>query len=114
MAVLIGLGAFFCFFEVALGSFFGVLLGTEWTLTTVDKSLVVGAAFVGEMLGSLLLAPLADRFGRRPLFRINLVAYAVLSLATAFRPEPVGVPRPAHAHRGRLGRRTDAVGHLPV
>lgn len=86
MAVLIGLGAFFCFFEVALGSFFGVLLGTQWTLTTVDKSLVVGAAFVGEMLGSLLLAPLADRFGRRTLFRINLVVYSVLSLATACAP----------------------------
>lgn len=87
MAVLIGLGAFFCFFEVALGSFFGVLLGTRWELTTVDKSLIVGAAFAGEMLGSLLLAPLADRFGRRTLFRINLVTYSVLSLATAFAPD---------------------------
>lgn len=86
MAVLVGLGAFFCFFEVALGSFFAVLLGNQWTLSAVDKSLIVGSAFVGEMLGSLLLAPLADRFGRRTLFQINLIAYSVLSLATAFSP----------------------------
>jgi len=86
MVVLIGLGSFFNFFEVALGSFFGVLLSTQWSLTTLDKSLIIGSAYVGEMIGSLLLAPLADRFGRRTLFQINLLSYAALSLATAFSP----------------------------
>ncbi|KAA2265387.1 MFS transporter [Solihabitans fulvus] len=86
MVVLIGLGAFFSFFEVALGSFFSVLLGAQWTLTTVDRSLIVGSVFLGEMAGSLLLAPLADRLGRRTMFQINLIAYAALSLAAAFSP----------------------------
>jgi len=86
MVVLIGLGAFFSFFEVALGSFFGVLLGTRWSLSTLDQSLIIGSVFVGEMVGSLLLAPCADRFGRRTLFQINLIAYSALSLAAAFSP----------------------------
>lgn len=86
MVVLIGLGSFFNFFEVALGSFFGVLLGTQWHLTTLDRSMIIGSVFVGEMIGSLLLAPLADRLGRRLLFQVNLLAYAGLSLATAFSP----------------------------
>ncbi|MCU1679811.1 MAG: putative rane protein [Amycolatopsis sp.] len=86
MVVLIGLGSFFNFFEVAIGSFFGVLLGAQWHLTTVDRSMIIGSVFVGEMIGSLLLAPLADRLGRRTLFQVNLLSYAVLSLATAFAP----------------------------
>jgi putative MFS transporter len=87
MVLLIGLGSFFNFFEVALGSFFPVLLGTQWKLTTFDRSMIIGVVFLGEMIGSLLLAPLADRFGRRTLFQVNLLAYAVLSLATAFAPD---------------------------
>jgi len=86
MVLLIGLGSFFSFFEVALGSFLGTLLGAGWKLTTVDTSMVIGSAFVGEMIGSLLLAPLADRVGRRTMFQVNLIAYAAMSLATAFAP----------------------------
>jgi len=84
MVVLIGLGSFCNLFEIALGSFLGVLLGAQWSLSTLDRSMVIGALFLGEMIGSLLLAPLADRFGRRLLFQVNLLAYAVLSVATAF------------------------------
>jgi len=87
MVLLIGLGSFFNFYEVALGSFLGVLLSTEWNLTRTDLALIVGATFLGEMVGSLTLAPLADRLGRRLLFQVNLVAYALLSLATAFSPD---------------------------
>lgn len=86
MVLLIGLGTFFTFFEVTLGSFFGVLLGRQWSLSTVDLSMIIASTFVGEMIGSLVLAPYADRFGRRMLFQVNLLAYAVLSLATAFSP----------------------------
>ena len=89
MVLLIGLGSFFNFFELALGSFFGVLLGTGSSgrpLTTLDKGLVIGTVFFGEMIGSIVLAPRADRFGRRTMFQVNLLAYAALSLATAFAP----------------------------
>src|SRR5882757_8438435 len=86
MVLLIGLGSFFNLFEIALGSFFGVLLAAQWPLSIVDRSMIIGALFLGEMIGSLLLAPLADRFGRRLLFQVNLLTYAVLSLMTAFAP----------------------------
>jgi putative MFS transporter len=86
MVLLIGLGSFFNLFEIALGSFLGVLLGAQWSLSTLDRSMIIGALFLGEMIGSIVLAPLADRFGRRLLFQVNLLTYAVLSLATAFAP----------------------------
>ena len=86
MVLLIGLGSFFNLFEIALGSFLGVLLGAQWSLSTFDRSMIIGALFFGEMIGSILMAPLADRLGRRILFQVNLLTYAVLSLATAFAP----------------------------
>jgi putative MFS transporter len=48
--------------------------------------MIIGSLFLGEMIGSVLLAPLADRLGRRILFQANLLTYAVMSLATAFAP----------------------------
>jgi putative MFS transporter len=87
MVVLIGLGSFCNLFEIALGPFLVVLLGPQWSLSTLDRSMVIGALVLGEMIGSLLLAPLADRFGRRLLFQVNLLAYAVMSVATAFAPD---------------------------
>ena len=86
IVLLIGLGSFFNLFEIALGSFFGVLLGVQWSLSTLDRSMIIGSLFVGEMIGSVLLAPLADRLGRRLLFQVNLLTYAVVSLANAFAP----------------------------
>jgi putative MFS transporter len=86
IVLLIGLGSFFNLFEIALGSSLGILLGAQWSLSSLERSMVIGALFLGEMIGSLLLAPLADRLGRRILFQVNLLTYAVLSFATAFAP----------------------------
>jgi putative MFS transporter len=85
--VVVGLGSFFNFFEVALSSLLVPLLPKVWAATTTDRSLLIGATFAGELLGALLLSGLADRFGRRRMFQINLVAYAALSVAAAFAPD---------------------------
>lgn len=79
----VGLGSFFNFFEVALSSLLIPLLPAAWVVTTTDKSLLISATFAGELLGAVALSGLADRVGRRRMFQINLVAYAVLSVATA-------------------------------
>ncbi|MGW7529998.1 MFS transporter [Streptomyces sp. NPDC054783] len=83
----VGLGSFFNFFEVALSSLLVPLLPDGWAAGTTDKSLLIGATFAGELLGALLLSGLADRFGRRRMFQINLVAYAALSVGAAFAPD---------------------------
>ncbi|WP_235215269.1 MFS transporter [Phaeacidiphilus oryzae] len=82
----VGLASFFNFFEVALGTVLMPLLPAPWTATTLDKSLIIGAPFAGEMLGALLLSRYADRFGRRWMFRVNLIGYAVPALACAAAP----------------------------
>ena len=86
VVTVVGLGSFFNFFEVALGTLLIPLLPTTWTATTVDKSLLIGAPFAGEMLGALLLSRYADRFGRRRMFQLNLVGYAALALVCSAAP----------------------------
>lgn len=86
VVALMGIGTFFNFFEVGLGSLLVTLVPAGWVESTVDKSLVIGSAFVGELLGALFLAPLSDRFGRRRMFQVNLLAYAGLSLVCTLAP----------------------------
>src|SRR5262245_35727260 len=86
IVALMGVGTFFNFFEVGLGSALVTLLPAGWVTGTLDKSLVIASAFVGELIGALLLAPLSDRFGRRTMFQVNLLAYAGLSILSVFSP----------------------------
>lgn len=86
MTLLIGIGSFFNFFEIALGSLLAVLLKDPWHLGTAQQAAIIGSAFAGEFFGSLLLAPLADRYGRRTMFQVNLLTYSLLSLACAAAP----------------------------
>ncbi|MGW0998745.1 MFS transporter [Streptomyces sp. NPDC002523] len=79
----VGLGSFFNFFEVALSSLLVPLLPAAWAATTTQQSLLVGATFAGELAGALLLSGMADRWGRRRMFQINLVSYALLSCLAA-------------------------------
>ncbi|KJK58000.1 MFS transporter [Saccharothrix sp. ST-888] len=83
IVALVGLGSFFNFFEVALGTLLIPLVPAAWTGTTTDKSLLIGAPFTGEMPGAFALAKASDRFGRRRMFQTNLIAYAALAIACA-------------------------------
>lgn len=64
IVVLIRLGSFFSFAEVALGTLLIPLPPGAWTATNLDKSLLIGAPFAGEMIGAFALAAAADRRGR--------------------------------------------------
>jgi putative MFS transporter len=137
VVTVVGLGCFFNFFEVAIGTLMVPLLPSEWTSTTLMTSMIIASTFVGELVGALVLTPLADRFGRRRMFRINLIAYVVLALACAFAPDfatlvvlrlLIGVGLGAElalvdsylaellpaSHRGRLVTRCYAFGMLAV
>jgi putative MFS transporter len=137
LVTVVGLGCFFNFFEVAVGVLMIPLLPADWVATTLDKSLVIGSTFVGELLGAVALTPLADRFGRRRMFQLNLVGYAALAVACAFAADAtalivlrflIGIGLGAElalvdayltellppTHRGRLMARAYATGMLAV
>jgi len=87
------------------GAFLAAFLG--WTLDSLDyfllifcvnaiagefrtqPSTVMGAVFLTQAfrpLGALVFGMLADRFGRRPVLMINIVAFSAIELACAFAP----------------------------
>lgn len=61
-------------------------LSLEWNLGKAVLGMLLSSGLVGMALGSLLLAPIADRFGRRPMVIIGLVVMTLGSLIAAFAP----------------------------
>lgn len=58
-------------------------LADQWSLSGTQIGFLLAIGPVGMAIGALLLAPLSDRFGRRPLLLLSLVVIAVFLLASA-------------------------------
>lgn len=82
--VAVGLGLFFDFYEVFLTGVLSSVLVEEFDLTKAELPPLLASTFVGMFFGALLLGRLADRFGRRGAFLLNLGLYSVFSLLGAF------------------------------
>ena len=87
LTLLVGVGTFFDLYEVFLGGVLGAQIAREWSLGSLGKSAVVASAFLGMFVGAAVLSVLADRWGRRRMFLINLAAYSIFSLLTAAAPD---------------------------
>lgn len=84
---LVGIGSFFDLYEVFLGGVLATVVAKDWNLDSNGKSAVVASAFLGMFVGANVLGTLADRFGRRTLFMVNLAGYGIFSVLTAFSPD---------------------------
>ncbi|GAA4119985.1 MFS transporter [Enteractinococcus coprophilus] len=59
----------------------GLVLGQpELQLGPLAQGLIASSALIGVFIGGLIFGSLADRFGRRPVFFWNLLAFVALSL----------------------------------
>ncbi|HVO53050.1 MAG TPA: MFS transporter [Solirubrobacterales bacterium] len=67
----------FDFFIIGVAS---PLLAEDFGLSDAEKGLVTAAAIVGAIFGAGLLGPLADKIGRRRIFRFDLILFIVFSL----------------------------------
>ena len=67
----------FDFFIIGVAS---PLLAEDFGLSDAEKGLVTAAAIVGAIFGAGLLGPLADRIGRRRIFRFDLILFIAFSL----------------------------------
>ncbi|MFI1432623.1 MFS transporter [Streptomyces lydicus] len=86
ITLVVGIGAFFDLYEIFLGGVLAAVLAEQWHLGHTAKSWVISAGFLGMFAGANVLSVLADRFGRRRMFLVNLGAYALFSLLCAFAP----------------------------
>jgi putative MFS transporter len=86
LTAVIGVGLFFDTFENNLSGTIGKVLQSDFGFGTTSLKLVLASVFVGQFIGSLTLGRIADRFGRRRAFLVNLAIYSVFSLLGAFSP----------------------------
>lgn len=63
------------------------LISAEWGVTPAEKSLIVSSAIIGSLIGASLLGNLTDRFGRKAMYVIDLLAFVVFAALTAFTQE---------------------------
>ncbi|WP_326834224.1 MFS transporter [Amycolatopsis rhabdoformis] len=82
--VAVGLGLFFEFYEVFLTGTISAVLVSEFKLSKAALPPLLASTFLGMFFGALLLGRLADRFGRRGAFLLNLGLYSFFSLLGAF------------------------------
>lgn len=80
-----------CFLIVAIDGFDTASIGfiapairAEWHLTPASLAPLFAAGLFGLMSGALLLGPLADRFGRKPILIISVAFFGLTSLLSAY------------------------------
>ncbi|MFD7919243.1 MFS transporter [Streptomyces sp. NPDC059740] len=88
LTAVVGVGTFFDLYEIFLGGVLAAALAEPWHLDHTQESWVIASGFLGMFVGANVLSFLADRFGRRRMFLVNLGAYSLFSLACAAAPSP--------------------------
>ena len=62
------------------------LIASDFGLDTIAVGNLIGAMFIGMLLGSLAWGKVAERIGRKHAILLSLATYGVISLASAFAP----------------------------
>ena len=65
------------------------LIASDFGLDTIAVGNLIGAMFIGMLLGSLAWGKVAERIGRKRAIILSLATYGVISLASAFAPDYV-------------------------
>lgn len=72
--------------QLMLLSFLAVVLKQEWNLSSQASGAMASSMFAGAMVGTLVLGPLADSIGRRPVFLMTALNISVFGLLAAASP----------------------------
>lgn len=71
-------------FDVLVVAFTAAAIAEDWALSPARLGTLLSAGLVGMTLGSLVLGPVGDRFGRRPLVLLCLLMISLGMLLSAF------------------------------
>jgi MFS transporter, putative metabolite transport protein len=79
-----GLGIFLDGYDISIIAIALILLKPQWHLGSLQTGLLGGAALAGAFAGGLLGGPLADRFGRKAIYLLDMATFLVAALASGF------------------------------
>lgn len=74
-------------YDIAVMSFATPALSKEWGISDVALGYLLSASLFGMAAGSILLAPIADRIGRRPLSMIAITLITVGMIGSVLSPD---------------------------
>ncbi|MDF3309710.1 MFS transporter [Rhodococcus sp. T2V] len=73
-------------FDALIPGFVLPSIAKDWEVSVASLTPMALAGVFGTIFGSMLLAPLADRVGRRPLIMFGALLFGVFNIAAAFAP----------------------------
>ncbi|MBX3564164.1 MAG: MFS transporter [Sphingomonas sp.] len=75
--------------DLTVAGFVMPSLRAEWGMSAGQVGMIFSAGFAGQMIGAILFGPLAERFGRMPVFNIAIVVMSLLSIACGLVHDPL-------------------------
>jgi|SRR5271165_2351291 len=96
---LLSFGAFFEIYDVRLTAYIGPALfadgifhkGAKGLFGLNDIASFAAATFAGLWIGTLLFSAVADKLGRRPVFLVSLLWYAIATVVMGFQSDTVSI-----------------------
>ena len=82
-----GLGIFLDGYDLSIIAIALILLKPQWQLGPLQTGLLGGAALAGAFFGGLIGGPLADRYGRKAIYLLDMATFLVGALASGFAPD---------------------------
>lgn len=79
-----GLGIFLDGYDLSIIAIALILLKPQWQLGPLQTGLLGGAALLGALAGGLIGGPLADRYGRKAIYLLDMVTFLIAALASGF------------------------------
>jgi putative MFS transporter len=77
-----GLGIFLDGYDLSIIAVALILLKPHWQLTPFETGLLGAAALAGAFLGSLIGGSLADRYGRKAIYLLDIATFLIAALAS--------------------------------
>ena len=88
-----------CFYAIAFDGYDIAMYGVglpwmmeEWDLTSIQAGAVGSYSLFGMMMGALILAPIADKYGRKNVLVICMILFSVFTLGAGIAPNLTWLP----------------------
>jgi MFS family permease len=89
--VLCALAVFFDGYDAQMLAMAIPLMATDFQVAPTAFAAAASGSLAGMAIGAMLLSPLADRFGRRPLLIVSLLILGIATLAAMQATSPTGI-----------------------